>query len=116
MRARHSPLRFRKKTVLKSSNAHENQSRGQSLVFTSDAYGVPESIGVKLTAKNRVAWNRYLAADLGDVTRTQLIEEKRHPAEELTPFLAGGIGGGQKSFRRALQGVREGPGASAARR
>ena len=36
--------------------------------------------------RNRVAWNRYFAANLDEETRTKLIEEKRHPAEELRPF------------------------------
>jgi hypothetical protein len=42
--------------------------------------------GVAERDRNRVAWNRYFAANLDEETRTKLIEEKRHPAEELTPF------------------------------
>ncbi|MFZ3326553.1 MAG: hypothetical protein WA231_11935, partial [Methylocella sp.] len=38
----------------------------------------------KTINKNRVTWNRYFAANLDAETRTKLIEEKRHPAEELT--------------------------------
>ncbi|MGB8898393.1 MAG: pentapeptide repeat-containing protein, partial [Methylocella sp.] len=49
-------------------------------------YGVPTSWDVELRAKNRVAWNRYFAANLDEETRTKLVEEKRHLAEELTPF------------------------------
>jgi Pentapeptide repeats (9 copies) len=40
----------------------------------------------KTINKNRVTWNRYFAANLDAETRTKLIEEKRHPAEELTPL------------------------------
>jgi uncharacterized protein YjbI with pentapeptide repeats len=49
-------------------------------------YGKPGFTDDGLKAKNRVAWNRYFAANLGEETRTKLIEEKRHPAKELTPF------------------------------
>jgi uncharacterized protein YjbI with pentapeptide repeats len=51
-------------------------------------YGVPERRDQELKDKNRVAWNRYFAANLDEETRAKLIEEKRHPAEELTPFSA----------------------------
>ncbi|HXN87891.1 MAG TPA: pentapeptide repeat-containing protein [Methylocella sp.] len=49
-------------------------------------YGVPTTWDVELRAKNRVAWNRYFAENLDEETRTKLVEEKRHLAEELTPF------------------------------
>jgi hypothetical protein len=50
-------------------------------------YGVPESIyDHELQERNRVARNRYFAANLNKDTRKRLIEEKRHPAEELTGF------------------------------
>jgi hypothetical protein len=49
-------------------------------------YGVPEPSDRKLRDKNRVAWNRYFAANLDEETRARLAEEKRHPAEELKPF------------------------------
>jgi uncharacterized protein YjbI with pentapeptide repeats len=49
-------------------------------------YGVPTTWDVELRAKNRVAWNRYFAANLDEETRTKIIEEKRHLADELTPF------------------------------
>jgi hypothetical protein len=39
--------------------------------------------------KNRVAWSRYYAKELDAETRARLIEEKRHSAEELTPFSPG---------------------------
>ena len=42
--------------------------------------------GVGQHDKNRRAWNRYFAGSLDPKTRAKLIEEKRHPAEELTPF------------------------------
>ena len=37
----------------------------------------------ELRDRNRVAWNRYFAASLDEKTRALIIEEKRHPAEEL---------------------------------
>jgi uncharacterized protein YjbI with pentapeptide repeats len=40
----------------------------------------------ELRDRNRVAWNRYYAASLGEKIRTKLIEEKRHPAKELRLF------------------------------
>ncbi|MGB6176716.1 MAG: pentapeptide repeat-containing protein [Methylocella sp.] len=49
-------------------------------------YGVPGEGDYELQKKNRVTWNRYFAANLDDKMRARLIEEKRHPAEELTPF------------------------------
>ncbi|MGA9214036.1 MAG: hypothetical protein WBD78_14430 [Methylocella sp.] len=49
-------------------------------------YGVPEGANFELHKKNRVAWNRYFAAELTEKTRTKLIEEKRQPAEELAPY------------------------------
>ena len=54
-------------------------------------YGVPESLDQGLRDKNRVAWNRYFAANLDEETRARLIYEKRHPAEELTPFSSEGL-------------------------
>ena len=49
-------------------------------------YGVPKVGDYNLKAKNRIAWNRYFAANLDEEARTKLIAENRHPAEELTPF------------------------------
>jgi hypothetical protein len=49
-------------------------------------YGVPEQENQALRNRNRIAWNRYFAANLDEETRARLIYEKRHPAEELTPF------------------------------
>jgi hypothetical protein len=46
----------------------------------------PERGDDEVQAKNRAAWNRYFAANLEEETRTKLIEEKRHSAEELTRF------------------------------
>ncbi|MGH6837807.1 MAG: hypothetical protein ACREDT_03220 [Methylocella sp.] len=56
-------------------------------------YGEPEKMEDRelineLRNKNRVAWNRYFAGNLDEETRTKIIEEMRHPAEELTPFSA----------------------------
>jgi hypothetical protein len=45
--------------------------------------GVPKD---ELREKNRAAWNRYFAANLDEETRTRLIREQRHLAEELTPL------------------------------
>jgi Pentapeptide repeats (9 copies) len=42
----------------------------------------------ELREKNRIAWNRYFAANLDNETRARLIDEKRHPVEELTPLSA----------------------------
>jgi hypothetical protein len=42
----------------------------------------------KLENRNRVAWNRYFAANLDDEVRAHLIGEKRHPEKELTPYSA----------------------------
>jgi len=50
-------------------------------------YDVPRNPSDK--RKNRVAWNRYYAKELDDETRARLILEKRHSAEELTPFAPG---------------------------
>jgi hypothetical protein len=36
--------------------------------------------------RNRVAWNRYFSVNLDVETRARLIQEKRHPEVELTPF------------------------------
>ena len=49
-------------------------------------YGVPDLHDWKLHSKNRVAWNRYFAATLDKGTRTNLLEEKLYPAEELRPL------------------------------
>src|SRR4051794_17724937 len=37
-------------------------------------------------ARNRVAWNRFMAGRLTDEARARLIEEGRYPDEELKPF------------------------------
>src|SRR3954469_12449237 len=49
-------------------------------------YGEPSFEDEELQARNRVAWNRYMAGELTDEARAALVEEGRHPAEELTPF------------------------------
>ena len=41
----------------------------------------------ELRERNRVAWNRYFAPNLAATERARLIEEKRHPEGERTPFL-----------------------------
>ncbi len=49
-------------------------------------YGAPDWNDDELQTKNRIAWNRYCAANLDEETRKRLIKEKRHTEEELTPF------------------------------
>src|SRR3954469_3627307 len=49
-------------------------------------YGEPGPGDHELQARNRMAWNRYMAGRLTDEARATLIDEKRHSAEELTPF------------------------------
>jgi uncharacterized protein YjbI with pentapeptide repeats len=49
-------------------------------------YGVPVHNDHEMQTKNRVAWNRFFAANLDYKTRTELIEENRDLAEELHPF------------------------------
>jgi uncharacterized protein YjbI with pentapeptide repeats len=49
-------------------------------------YGEPELGDYELQKRNRIAWNRYFAAELTEKTRTKLIEEQRHAAEELAPY------------------------------
>src|SRR5438874_8733297 len=55
-------------------------------------YGQPsfvhDSNDKKLRVRNRTAWNRYMAAELGEDRWAQLIKEERHSAQELTPFTA----------------------------
>jgi hypothetical protein len=69
-------------------------------------YGVPQSWSAGLREKNRVAWNRYFAADFDEETRAKLIEEKRHPAEEVTPFSLEELQGLEDAFGRR-QGLAE---------
>jgi hypothetical protein len=49
-------------------------------------YGVPEFRDDELKNKNRDAWNRYFARNLGEPRRAKLITMKRHSLQELTPF------------------------------
>jgi uncharacterized protein YjbI with pentapeptide repeats len=49
-------------------------------------YGVPGDDDRELQAKNRVTWNRLMAAQLGDNDRAALIGKARHSTEELTPL------------------------------
>src|SRR3954447_19067777 len=49
-------------------------------------YGEPSFEDKELQARNRMAWNRYMAGQLTDEARARLIKEECHPAEELTPF------------------------------
>jgi uncharacterized protein YjbI with pentapeptide repeats len=63
-------------------------------------FGVPEPWDEELRDKNRVAWNRYCAAHLDEETRTKLIEEKRHPADELRPFSPEELQGVEEAFAK----------------
>jgi hypothetical protein len=67
-------------------NAPKKKAEDNPWYLLATLYGVPQFDNYELQAKNRVAWNRYFAANLDEETRTKLIEEKRHSAEELTPF------------------------------
>jgi hypothetical protein len=49
-------------------------------------YGVPEEENHELQERNRIAWNRYFAANLDVGTRERLYYEKRPPSQELSPF------------------------------
>jgi Pentapeptide repeats (9 copies) len=49
-------------------------------------YGEPSDGDAELQARNRMAWNRCMASEIGDELRSNLIETGRHSAEELTPF------------------------------
>lgn len=73
-------------------------------------YGVPDEDDDGLREKNRVAWNRYFAANFNEFRRAQLVGGNRHPAHELRPFLARGIARACNGFRRT--GVDEEPRAS----
>jgi hypothetical protein len=66
-------------------------------------YGVPERGDDEVQAKNRAAWNRYFAANLEEKTRTKLIEEKRHSAEELTPFSPEQLGDVKRTFSKRCE-------------
>jgi uncharacterized protein YjbI with pentapeptide repeats len=63
-------------------------------------YGVPTHWDNELIEKNRVAWNRYFAANLDEETRTKFIEEKRHAADELRPFSPEELQGVATAFAR----------------
>ena len=54
--------------------------------FLATLYGVPKPGDENLSEKNRIAWNRYFSANLDENTRAKLIDDKRHPAEELRPL------------------------------
>jgi uncharacterized protein YjbI with pentapeptide repeats len=49
-------------------------------------YGRPLDLRDDLVARNRVAWNRYMAAEIGDELRFTLIESGQCSTEELTPL------------------------------
>lgn len=72
-------------------------------------YGVPEFAGTRLQAKNRIAWNRYVAAGLDDETRANLIGGKRHSAEELKPFSPEELREIATAFTERCKALGEGP-------
>jgi hypothetical protein len=49
-------------------------------------HGQPGLFDDELHARNRTAWNRFMAARLTEDDRALLIEQGRCPAEELKPF------------------------------
>jgi len=49
-------------------------------------YGQPTLEDDALRARNRTAWNRYMARALTKEARTALLARKGHPADELTRF------------------------------
>jgi pentapeptide repeat protein len=51
-------------------------------------YGEPAADDPDLRARNRMAWNRFMVAELAENDRAQLINERRHPTEELKPLSA----------------------------
>jgi Pentapeptide repeats (9 copies) len=70
-------------------------------------YGVPEQENQALQDRNRIAWNRYFAANLDEETRARLIYEKRHPAEELTPFSSDELQEVERAFVKRKGSARE---------
>jgi hypothetical protein len=72
---------------VKTAKALKIKAEDNPWYLLATLYGVPERGDDEVQAKNRVAWNRHFAAKLEEETRTKLIEERRHPVEELTPFL-----------------------------
>jgi hypothetical protein len=70
-------------------------------------YGVPEFRDDELKNKNRDAWNRYFAGNLDEETRARLIYEKRHPAEELTPFSSDELQEVERAFVKRKGSARE---------
>ncbi|MGH6847279.1 MAG: pentapeptide repeat-containing protein [Methylocella sp.] len=64
----------------------------------STLYGEPKFGDDEPREKNRVAWNRYFAANLRSETRTRLISEKRYSEEELTPLSSGELVGIARAF------------------
>ena len=57
-----------------------------SLYLLATLYGQPSNPDDDLAAQNRVAWNRYMAAEIGDELRSNLTKTGQYSAEELTPF------------------------------
>jgi hypothetical protein len=60
-----------------------------------------------LRERNRIAWNRYFAANLDEETRARLIYEKRHPAEELTLFSSDDLQEVERAFVKRKGSARE---------
>jgi hypothetical protein len=70
-------------------------------------YGVPASLWGEtegpnddLRLKNRVAWNRYFAANIYGETRVKLIAERRYSERELTEFSDDELAEIEKAFAK----------------
>lgn len=49
-------------------------------------HGEPSSVDDELAIKNRVTWNRWIAAKIPDDVKASLLEAARYSADELTPL------------------------------
>jgi len=61
------------------ADAPKTKAEDNSWYLLATLYGEPRKHDDELREKNRVAWNRYVAADLDEETRARLVKEKRHP-------------------------------------
>ena len=66
--------------------APKKKAEGNPWYLLATLYGVPEPEDHELQLKNRLAWNRYFAANLDEETRKDLIEERQLFEIELVPF------------------------------
>ncbi len=63
-------------------------------------HGEASSADDEVHARNRTAWNRFMAAELTEDDRTLLIEKGRCSAEELVPFLTEELSGVENLFSK----------------